>query len=450
MIGCSNETTLKIDLPEIKARGKLLAITGYSANSYFIYKGQPMGYEYELLTILAKELELDLEIKIARSMDEIFEELNNGEGDIIAHNLTVTKARKEIVNFTDYHNTIRQVLVQRKPDNWRDMKLHEIEQKMIRNPVDLIGKTVHVRAGSAYIERLKNLSNEIGGDINIIEIPGDASTDELVKQVSGGEFEFTIADENIAKINQTYYRNIDVQTPVSLHQQMAWAVRKTSPQLLEAVNLCIQKMKKKPEYYVIYNKYYKNRFGFHRRISSEFFSQTGGRISEYDSLIQINAEKINWDWRLLAAMVYQESQFLPNEKSWAGAIGLMQLVPRTGREFGARDLFNPEQNLEAGAGFIQWLQNYWREIPDSTEHVKFVLASYNVGQGHVQDARRLAKKYNKNPNIWDDVAHFLLQKSKEKYYKDEVVKYGFCRGEEPVSYITEIFERYEHYKNFID
>ena len=104
-------------------------------------------------------------------------------------------------------------------------------------------------------------------------------------------------------------------------------------------------MKKNPEYYVIYNKYYKNRFGFHRRISSEFFSQTGGRISEFDSLIQINAKKINWDWRLLAAMVYQESQFLPNERSWAGAVGLMQLVPGTAREFGARNLTKPDENL---------------------------------------------------------------------------------------------------------
>ena len=449
LFNCSKP--IEIDLEQIKERGKLIAITGYSANSYFIYKGQPMGYEFELLSRLAIELNLELEIELAKSMDTIFDELNAGRGDIIAHNLTVTKTRQEFVNFAFHHNEVKQVLVQRKPEDWRKMKLHEIDRKLLLSPIDLIGKTVHVRKNSAYVERILNLSNEIGGDIHIVEIPGDASTDELIRQVSDGEIEFTIADENIAKINQTYYTNLDVRTPVSLPQRVAWAVRKNSPLLLDAVNSWIKKMKKETDYYVIYDKYFDNRFGFRRRISSDYFSQTGGGISEYDSLIKVNAEKINWDWRLLASMIYQESEFLPDKKSWAGAVGLMQLVPRTGREFGAINLNDPYQNVEAGTNFIQWLKNYWKEIPDSTEKMNFILASYNVGQGHVQDARKLADKYGKDPNIWNDnVAYFLLHKSDKKFYDDEVVQFGYCRGEEPVNYVREVFERYSHYTKFID
>ena len=159
---------------------------------------------------------------------------------------------------------------------------------------------------------------------------------------------------------------------------------------------------------------------------------------------------MNWDWRLLASLVYQESQFLPYKKSWAGAVGLMQLMPKTAREFGAHDLLDPQENINAGTNYLRWLQNYWRDIPNSGERVKFVLASYNVGTGHVQDARRLAEKYGKDPNIWEDnVAFFLLKKSQKEYYDDEVVNFGYCRGEEPIRYVDEILKRYEHYKNLL-
>ncbi len=450
-VGCGIfHKPVRVDLDQIRVRGKLIAITGYSANSYFIYKGQTMGYEYELLNLLAQDLNLDLEIVIAHSMTGIFDDLNEGRGDIIAHNLIVTKPRRKRIAFTEYITTTRQVLVQRKPRNWRAMKLHEIDRHIITSPIDLIGKTIHVRQGSAYVERLKNLSDEIGGDIHIVEVPGDTSTDELIWQVAQGKIEYTIADENIAKINQSYYRDLDVRTPVSLPQRVAWAVRKSSPQLLAAVDEWIRKMKKKADYYVIYNKYFKNRFDFRRWIGSEYFSQTGGKISPYDSLLQVNTKKINWDWRLLASLVYQESQFLPFKKSWAGAVGLMQLMPKTAREFGARNLLDPQENIEAGTNYLHWLQNYWKDIPDSSERVKFILASYNVGTGHVQDARKLAEKYGRNPNIWqDNVAFYLLRKSQKEYYDDAIVNFGYCRGEEPIRYVNEILQRYEHYRNLL-
>ncbi len=449
--GCAPEETT-IDLPEIRERGELVAITSYSPISYFIYHGQPMGYEYELLQLLGEHMDLPVNIKLARGIGEMIEMLEEGEGDLIAYSLTVTANRRERLAFTEPMNVTQQVIVQRKPDDWQQMRLHEIENELIRSAIDLDGKTIHVRKGSAYVTRMEHLSREIGGEIEIIEAPGEVTTEELIRMVAEGEIEYTISDENIASINAAFYRNIDIETPVSLPQQTAWAVRPTSPELLETINAWLLKAQNDADYYVIYNKYYENRRAFSSRYASDYFPITGGSISPYDEILREQSEQINWDWRKLAALVYQESQFRPRARSWAGAVGLMQLMPRTAREFGATDPYNPEQNIQAGVKFLQWLDDYWREhIEDEEERLKFVIASFNVGQGHVQDARRLAEKYDADPDIWNDnVERFMLKKSNPDYYNAEVVSFGYASGIEPVTYVENIYNLYEHYKKFID
>jgi membrane-bound lytic murein transglycosylase F len=441
-----------IDLDEIRERGEIIAITSYSPLSYFIYRGQPMGYEYELLQLAGEYLDIAVTIKLARDIDGMIDMLNNGEGDLIAYGLTITAERRDQVAFTHPLNITRQVLVQRKPENWRNMQLHQIERELIRSPIDLAGKQVHVRKGSAYVTRLHNLSREIGGDIEVTEAPGEITTEDLIRQVSDGSIELTVADENIARIKAAYYRDIDVDTPVSLPQQTAWAVRHTSKSLLEALNQWLAAAQNDAEYYVIYNKYYENRRAFAARYESEYFPVTGGSISPYDDILRTEAERLGWDWRLLAALVYQESQFRPRARSWAGAVGLMQLMPRTAREFGATDLFDPEQNIRAGVNFIDWLDTYWSEdIRDAHERLKFVIASYNVGQGHVQDARRLAEAFGSDPNVWkNNVEHYMMKKSDPEYYNMEIVNFGYASGTEPVTYVDTIFNLYQHYTNFIE
>jgi len=448
--GRKKQKISKIDLPEIQARDTLRAATGYGANSYFIYKGQPMGYDYELLKILADHLDLELEIRIVKDLDTVFDVLNRGDVDIIALDLTVTKERAEKVNFTVAHNETRQVLVQRKPKNWRLMKLHEIDRALIRNPIDLLDKKVYVAKGSSYYSRLINLSEEIGGEIKIVTVPGTVSTDELIGMVARGEIDYTIADENIAKINSAYYSNIDFETPISFPQRLAWAVRKTSPELLDAVNTWIREMKNSSLYYAIYDKYYKDRRGFRERARSEFYAYKGGKISEYDDLLKTYAHELGWDWRLLASLVYRESRFDPWTRSWAGAVGLMQLIPETARQFGAVDIYDPAENLQAGVNYLKWLDSLWQDIPDPVERQKFVLASYNAGQGHILDAQRLAKKYGRDPDVWDgNVEYFLVKKSSEEYFNDDVVEHGYCRGGETDAYVADVFETYERYKQHV-
>jgi len=443
---------VKTDLPEIKKKNKLVAITGYNAYSYFIYKGQPMGYEYELLKRLAKDLELELEIKVVHNIDEMIGMLNRGEGDLIAYNLTVNKQRTEIVSFAQHHTTTRQVLVQRKPENWKKMKKHSIEKSLVKSPFELIGKEIHVVRGSSYIERLKNLSEEIGEDLNVIEAPNGTTSEDLVHMVASGDIEFTVEDENVATLQLYQHPNIDIQMAISLPQRIAWAVRKKSPLLLEAINIWLQKMKKKTEYYVIYEKYFESRKSFTRRITSEYFSLNGGSISVYDDLIKEYSQSLKWDWRLLAALIYQESQFYPDRTSWAGASGLMQLMPATAEQFGVTNVTNVHQNVKAGVKYLEWLTEYWREeISDSTERIKFVMSSYNIGPGHIVDARNLAEKYGVDQNIWfDNVETYLLKKSDPKFYTDSIVKYGYAKGLETEKYVREILDRYEHYKQFIE
>jgi membrane-bound lytic murein transglycosylase F len=439
---------IEFDLDKVLKRGSLIAIIDNSSTSYFLYKGRPMGYEYELLTRLCQFLNVRLELIITSDIDEAIQLLNNGQGDIIAFNMAVTNSRKEIMAFTEHHSVERQVLVQRYPENWSSLKPHQIEKQLIRSPLDLAGKEIYVRKGSAHGSRLHSLAEEIGGEIMIIEDFADVETETLIKKVANGDIDFTIADENLARVMSSFYSNIDINTPISFPQKIAWAIRKNAPDLLLAVNDWLGKIKKGPDYNFIYNKYFKEYKYTVQKLQSSYSSTGGNKISDYDDLIKQAAGELEWDWRLLAAQVYQESRFDVNSESWAGAIGIMQLLPETAELYGAKNPYDPHESIKAGVNYLKWLDRFWKDkVKDKEERIKFVLASYNVGQGHVLDAYRLAKKYNKEPEIWkDNVEYFIFHKSQPEFYKDEVVKQGYCRGEEPVNYVKEILERFELYK----
>ena len=159
------------------------------------------------------------------------------------------------------------------------------------------------------------------------------------------------------------------------------------------------------------------------------------------------AGRIGWDWRLLTAQIFRESKFSPSIVSWAGAVGLMQVLPGTANELGIKDLKNPEENILAGITHLQWLMDMWEEeVSDENLRLKHVLASYNVGHGHVFDAIRLAEKFGEDVNDWDVISKYLILKSEPEYFKDEVVRFGYCRGTEPVEYVKFILDTYENYK----
>ena len=438
-------------LAEIRERGKLIATTDYNSTSYFVYRGEPMGYQYELLKSFASYLGVKLEINVNNDLEQAFNCLYNGGCDLIASDLTITKERSEFIDFTNPIGQTKQVLIQRKPANWRKMKTwDEVESYLIRNQLDLAGKTIHVQKNSSFIERLKNLEDEIGDTIYIIEDPHRIA-EQLIRQVAMGEIDYTISDENVALVNQKYYSDIDIATPVSFPQHLAWAVGKGSDLLLKEINLWIVEFKRSAESRFIYNKYFKNPRSV-KITQSEYHSVTGGKISMYDDVIKEQSIKLNWDWRLLASLVYQESGFNPDVRSWVGAFGLMQLMPRTAEKYGIDSLSSPGENIIAGVKFLKWLDNQFEDlVEDDQERIKFVMASYNVGIAHVFDAMRLAEKYDKDPTKWNgNVDYYLRNKSDPKYYNDPVVYYGYARGEEPYNFVNDIIERYDHYKNVIN
>ncbi|MFO7745396.1 MAG: transporter substrate-binding domain-containing protein [Psychroflexus sp.] len=439
------------DLEAIKESGTLKALTIYSGTTYFLYKGRPMGFEYELLERLADDLDVELEMVVAKDENELIDLLQKGEGDLLAYGYTITESRKKQINFTTPLYLSHQVLVQRKPENWRRMKLHEIKNYLVTNPVELIGDTISVKRNSSYASRVLNLSNELGGNIIIDTLRGTLSTDKIIKKVAEGDIKYTIADENIAFINSSYYPILDIGTSLSLSQRIGWAVRKRDTSLLSSVNQWLENAKKTTDYHVIYNKYFKNKRLYKKRVVSNFYSLNENKISPFDDIIKENAELINWDWRLLASVAYQESQFKPDRDSWAGASGLMQIMPATARELGVTDPYNPGQSLKAGAKYLDQMLSSHENVKDSIQRVKFALGSYNCGLYHVKDAQKLAKKQGLDPLVWDNnVELALLDLSFPEHYNKDFIKYGYVRGEEPFNYVKEIFKRYEHYKKFID
>ncbi|MBS3739019.1 MAG: transporter substrate-binding domain-containing protein [Psychroflexus sp.] len=436
---------------DIVESGRIRAITTYSGTTYFLYRGRPMGFEYEILKKFAEDLNLELEIVIAKDENDLIKMLNKNEGDIIAYGYTITEERQKKIDFSIPLYLSHQVLIQKKPENWRRMKLHNIKEQLITNPVELIGDTVSVKRNSSYAQRLLNLSEEIGGKIYIDTIPGQMTTDEIFKNVAEGKIKYSIVDQNVASIYASDYPILDISTKMSFSQRIAWGLRKNSEQLKDTLNHWLKRAKKTVDYHVIYNKYFKNRRSFRKRVKSEFYSLNEQKISPYDDLIQKYATEIGWDWRLIASIVYQESQFRPSNKSWAGASGLMQIMPKTAEELKITNPTDPEQSLRGGTRYLSQMWQAHETIPDSIQRIKFTLASYNAGLYHIKDAQRLAAHLDLDPLKWDkNVEDALLKLNKPEYYKKDFIKYGYVRAKEPYKYVKEIFKRYEQYKTFID
>ena len=439
------------DLEDIREDGVLRALVVYSSTSYFLYKGQPMGFEYELLNLLAEQLDLRLELVVSDDLDSEFEVLNRGDVDLIAHGMTITNQRKWEVDFTEYLYLTKQVLVQRMPDNFREISWSALQKQLIHDPIELIDDTVSIRRNSAYYERILSLSNEIGGNIHIDTLDSKLTTDEIIDMVVNGTIKYTIADENLAKINASYSPVLKIDVPISFSQRIAWVTRKKSPKFRAVVNDWIREVRNSETYNVIYNKYFNNKRSFRRRIKSDYYSLTNNQISAYDHLIQKHAQQLGWDWRLLASQIYQESRFDPQAESWAGAQGLMQIMPATADDMRIDDPTDPEQSLRGGAEYLNLMYQQFNDIPDPLDRVLFTMAAYNCGLGHVKDAQRLAKANGLDPLIWfDQVEEAMLALSLPRNYKKSFVKYGYVNGREPVNYIAQIVERYEHYKQFIE
>ncbi|MBE0637344.1 MAG: transporter substrate-binding domain-containing protein [Bacteroidales bacterium] len=436
-------------LNKILERGALIATTDYNSTNYFIYRGEPAGYQYELLKAYAMHLGVNLELVVHNDINDAMEDLWAGNVDLIAHGMTVTGKRKKLVDFTYPLGQTQQVLVQRKANSLKQTSQDEGSiQGIIRNPLDLAGKMVFVPRNSAHASRLRNLQEEIGSKIYIVEFPQD--TEQLIEMVASGEIDYTICDEHIARVNQKYYQNIDIETPVSFKQNFAWAVNVGSESLKNHLNEWLEGYLVSSMGKYVYQKYFESPRSF--QSAYRYSSIRSGKISDWDEFLKSKSPEYGLDWRLVASLIYQESRFQTDVSSWMGAFGLMQLMPGTAEMLGVDYDSSPEDHMEAGMKYLKELDSRFKDIvTDDDQRLRFVLAAYNAGIAHVFDARRLAIKYNRNPNVWEgNVDYFLLNKSNPRYYNDSVVFYGYLRGEESFNYVNDIINRYEHFKNVSD
>jgi membrane-bound lytic murein transglycosylase F len=453
------------DIAEIRQRGTLTVVAPYNSTTYFIYQGEPLGYEYELLQAFAKDLNVALKIVVVTDPKSLLSALNEGEGDIAAARLIPNPDNQSVAAFTNALYRTDPVLVQQdeppsqagkgtekaiKPGPADPLPEVDIQARLITNPSQLAGRRVDLPEQSPFKRTLLELSDEISGEIYVVEVGGTIQDEALAQKVARGEVQFTVMQKNLADLKEAEFKNLKVRPILGQTQSVSWAVRKNSPDLLATLNTWIGDKKKTPLLNSLYQKYFIDRRRYLERVTSEYLTSTTGKLSEYDALLKQYAVELNWDWRLLASQAFQESRFRPAAKSWAGATGLLQLMPATARQYGVTNPLDPLDNIQGAIKFLKWLQQYWeKRIPDEGERLKFILASYNAGAGHVEDAQRLTEKYGGNPLVWDDVSYWLLQKSTQQYSSDEVVRFGFCRGLEPVNYVSHILERFDHYKQFV-
>lgn len=453
------------DLAAIRERGSLVVLAPYNSTTYFIYQGEPLGYEYELLQAFAKDQGVTLKIIVVTDPKSLLPLLNSGDGDLAAARLIPTPESEAVVAFTRALYYTEPALVQQaeppskagegaekalEPGPADQLPETDIEARLITKPSQLAGKAVNLPEKSPYHRTLIELSDEISGDVQVVEMGGKIQDETLAQKVARGEVQFTVMQENLAQLKEAEFKNLKVRPIVGRSHRVSWAVRKNSHELMNELNKWIESKKDGPLFGALYKKYFIDRRRYLERVTSQYLTSTTGKLCEYDDLLKQYAADLNWDWRLLASQAFQESRFRPAARSWAGATGLLQLMPATAREFGVTDALDPSDNVRGAVKFLQWLQTYWaKRIPDENERLKFILASYNTGAGHVEDAQRLTAKYGGNPENWEDVSYWLLQKSTQQYSNDPVVKFGFCRGLEPVNYVTLILERYDHYKQFV-
>ena len=468
--------------------GVLTAALEDNATDYFLYKGQPMGYHLELMESLCRHLGCQLEIVDGKTIAEQEQMLSEGRIDLIASNFNISPERTEKFLFSKALYQSPYVLVQLKARHLSDT------QAFLQDMGDLDRKEIHVRAGSSFEEALRELNRHRKKREKIRIRQSSLSEEELLQEVAFGNIPYTVASLNKAKHFSLRHKQIDYHLQLSPPQAVAWAMRLCDDSLQTLVNHWIDSMLQASALDYFFHKYYELPFsrtvrsaeaGFRqidkinqsRRMAhfaylveegmlqahdSLFFKQktyrrkeaepvfSPSRISPFDSLLKKHSPAIPWDWRLLASLIYQESQFQSHLVSSSGAIGLMQMMPATARRYGITARSDEEAQIEAGVAYIKSLYAALPASIGEDQELYFVLAAYNTGPGHVRDAMRLARKYGADPYTWHgNVARYLLLKSKRRYYQDPVCRHGRANGRQAVDFVDKVEERYMHYCNIV-
>lgn len=415
-----------ITLQKIQKTGVITVATRNTAHCYYLYRDQPMGFEYELAQAFAEYLGVRLQVKVVDKWSDMVAALYNGSAAFIAASMPITPRRKSQVAFSDGYMEVAQHIVTHRKNT------------AIKEAEHLSGKTIDVRKGTVYQQRLIELKKQ-GIDL-AIRLHDDLPVEELIQKVAAGEIDFTIANSNIISINRRNFPGAVSTGSINDGMQLAWAVYPKSKKLLEQINAFFSMINKSGKFDEIYNKYYGDIEDFDYVDLEAFHRRVKDKLSRYSPFIKVAAQKHGFDWRLIAAQIYQESHLNPWAKSRAGARGLMQILPSTAKGLGLADLFDPVQNINAGVQHLKDLYDHFDQA-QGEDRLLIALAAYNIGQGHIYDAQDLAKKRGLDPGKWESLSQTLPLLEYRKYYMK--TQYGFCRGSEPVRYIKQILVYYD-------
>ncbi|MEX0772208.1 MAG: transporter substrate-binding domain-containing protein [Balneolales bacterium] len=429
-----------LDFQEILDRGTIRMITNYNIGSYFLRGGLDRGFEYEFFSTFARQHDLTVEVIVLQPDDNPVDVLNSGEGDIIAANFIKTSMRDEQVSFSEPYNMINQHIIL--PNERYDItELDELENI-----------TISVRRNSAHHETLLGLKKQ-GYSFDLDLVSETIEKEALIVGVAEGRYQATVSDDHQFNILKTYVTGVHLGPKISNNDPVGWGVRHNASQLKKEVDkYTYGNFKHDPKQ----NKNWKS--GYLTLLQDRYFNNPKlieqnrrdihklmyhGVMSPYDQLIRPVADDAGVDWKLAIAVMAQESSFRPGAVSIAGAVGLMQIIPRFSQVSDKSGLMDPKTNIGEGMRYITNHLNHYSYL-DTENQLALTLATYNAGMGHLADARRLTIDSNKDPNNWGDVSEALLKLMDRKYYNN--ARYGFCRGTETVDYVEKVTARYKTYQ----
>ncbi|MBW1690875.1 MAG: membrane-bound lytic murein transglycosylase MltF [Deltaproteobacteria bacterium] len=415
----------KSALERIREAGHITVATRNNAHCYYIYRDEPMGFEYDLAKAFSEYLGVKLKV-ITPHWERLIDVVSKGKADFIAASLTITPSREQLVDFSDEYLAIQQLALIHK----RNSQITKLE--------DLEGNTIHVRRATSYEERLHELKGE-GLDLTI-EPHVDVPTEELIRMVAEKEIEVTIADSHIALLNRRYYPDVQIAFPIEEQQSLGWAVKKGEASLKNEINVFFKKIKKDGTFAKIYEKYFANVEIFDYVDLKKYHQRLTTRLPRYKDTIKNAAQKHGFDWRLIAAAIYQESHFNPRAVSYTGVRGMMQLTLKTANDMGIKNRLDPTQSIMGGVKYLKKLYERYKDAKEP-DRLLIALASYNVGHGHILDAQEIARQRDLDPNSWSSLEQILPLLRYPKYYKK--TKNGYCRGTEAVRYVNRILTYYD-------
>ena len=414
-------------------------LTLHSINSFFLYDGEEYGLEYELLRLYAKHADMSIDIVTVENYKQMYDSMAQGDFDLAMGTLFVNEAMDSITPFSNtlYHSDVILATSDVKdPDPAkRTSPFHVIHHSPIH----------------FWMNENDSIPRHFLDSVNHVEM--ELSKEVALERVARKEFPSLVVDKHDFLIMHSYFPQLKEHVVIQREQPVAFAFNPHAESLKDHFNAWHAKKRNTSDYLYTLQKYNDHSVFIKEKLKYEMPVIRQGTISKYDALIKQYAEKEAFDWKLIAAIIHQESRFRPHIVSPVGAYGLMQLMPSVAKTYKINfsKLSSPDQNIALGTKYLRWLYNHFDKPEFSQEDkIKFSLASYNAGIGHIHDARALATKYKLNPNVWtDNVEIMLLNKSARKYYTDPVVKHGHCRGYETRVYVRNIMEYYEHYLNFL-